>query len=49
MPPLKNWSHPFGDRGNPLQQLTQLANAQAGYYPFLIWKRPDSYSGVVAG
>ncbi|MGF6092795.1 hypothetical protein [Pseudomonas sp. 18173] len=33
MPPLKNWSHPFGDRGNPLQQLTQLANAQAGYYP----------------
>lgn len=32
-PPLKNWRHPFGDRGNPLQQLTQLANAQAGYYP----------------
>ncbi|MDZ5433234.1 N-acetylmuramidase domain-containing protein [Pseudomonas fluorescens] len=32
-PPLKNWSHPFGDRANPLQQLTQLANAQAGYYP----------------
>jgi predicted chitinase len=31
--PLKNWRHPFGDRGNPLQQLTQLANAQAGYYP----------------
>lgn len=32
-PPLKNWRHPFGDRGNPLQQLTQLAKAQAGYYP----------------
>nr|WP_180204623.1 hypothetical protein [Pseudomonas sp. SbOxS1]NYU04614.1 hypothetical protein [Pseudomonas sp. SbOxS1] len=31
--PLNNWSHPFGDRGNPLQQLTQLADAQAGYYP----------------
>ena len=32
-PPLKNWRHPFGDRGNPLLQLTQLAKARAGYYP----------------
>lgn len=31
--PLKNWSHPFKDRSNPLLQLTQLAKATAGYYP----------------
>ena len=31
--PIKSWSHPFGDRSNPLLQLTQLAKAGAGYYP----------------
>lgn len=31
--PIKNWSHPLGDQSNPLKQLTNLANAQAGYYP----------------
>ncbi|SEN67723.1 hypothetical protein SAMN04487857_1372 [Pseudomonas sp. ok272] len=31
--PIKNWSHPFGDRSTPLRQLTQLAQANAGYYP----------------
>ncbi|VVN77959.1 hypothetical protein [Pseudomonas fluorescens] len=31
--PLKNWSHPFKDPRNPLQQLTHLAKATAGYYP----------------
>ncbi|VVO35587.1 hypothetical protein [Pseudomonas fluorescens] len=31
--PLKNWSHPFKDTRNPLQQLTHLAKATAGYYP----------------
>lgn len=30
---IKNWSHPFKDKNNPLQQLTQLANAAAGSYP----------------
>ncbi|WP_413703690.1 hypothetical protein [Pseudomonas sp. Pseusp16] len=31
--PLKNWCHPFKDSRNPLEQLTHLANANAGYYP----------------
>ena len=31
--PLKNWCHPFKDKTNPLLQLTQVANAVAGYYP----------------
>ena len=31
--PLKSWSHPFKDKNSPLMQLTQLANAAAGYYP----------------
>jgi len=31
--PLKNWSHPFKDKSNPLMQLTQMAKAAAGYYP----------------
>ncbi|SMP79437.1 hypothetical protein SAMN06295951_12140, partial [Pseudomonas panipatensis] len=30
---LRKWSHPFGNKSNPLLQLTQLANAVAGYYP----------------
>ncbi|WLH69944.1 hypothetical protein [Pseudomonas sp. FP2309] len=30
---IKNWSHPLKDKSNPLQQLTQLANAVAGSYP----------------
>jgi predicted chitinase len=33
LPPLKNWCHPFKDTRDPLQQLTHLANAAAGYYP----------------
>lgn len=33
LPPLKNWAHPFGDKSNPLVQLTNLAKAVAGYYP----------------
>lgn len=31
--PLKNWCHPFKDTQGPLEQLTHLANAAAGYYP----------------
>lgn len=31
--PLKNWSHPFKDSRDPLQQLTHMAKAAAGYYP----------------
>ncbi|WLH69394.1 pesticin C-terminus-like muramidase [Pseudomonas sp. FP2309] len=31
--PLRNWSHPFKDKTNPLLQLTQMAKAVAGYYP----------------
>ncbi len=30
---IKNWSHPFKEKSNPLQQLTQLANAASGSYP----------------
>lgn len=33
LPAVKNWSHPFGDTSHPLQQLTNLAKAQAGYFP----------------
>ncbi len=33
LPPLKNWCHPFKDTRDPLQQLTHLANATAGFYP----------------
>jgi predicted chitinase len=33
LPPLKNWCHPFKDTRQPLEQLTHLANAKAGYYP----------------
>ncbi|MBT8769597.1 SH3 domain-containing protein, partial [Metapseudomonas boanensis] len=33
LPAVKHWCHPFGDRANPLLQLTQLAKAAAGYYP----------------
>jgi predicted chitinase len=39
LPPLKNWSHPFKDKGpledkrNPLLQLTHMAKAKAGYFP----------------
>ena len=31
--PVKNWSHPFRDKRDPLVQLTHMANANAGYYP----------------
>ena len=31
--PVKNWSHPFKDKSNPLLQVTQMAKAAAGYYP----------------
>lgn len=31
--PVKNWSHPFKDKNHALLQLTQLATADAGYYP----------------
>lgn len=31
--PLKSWSHPLGDKSNPLVQLTNLAKAVGGYYP----------------
>jgi hypothetical protein len=32
-PPLQNWSHPFKDKRDLLQQLTHMANATAGFYP----------------
>ena len=31
--PLKNWSHPFKDKRDPLMQLTHMARAKAGFYP----------------
>ncbi|KQN49596.1 hypothetical protein ASE98_25090 [Pseudomonas sp. Leaf48] len=30
---MKNWSHPFKDKRNPLMQLTHMARAKAGFYP----------------
>lgn len=33
LPAIQRWSHPFGDCADPLRQLTQLANAERGYYP----------------
>jgi GH24 family phage-related lysozyme (muramidase) len=33
VPVVKNWSHPFKDNRNPLQQLTHLGKAVAGFYP----------------
>ncbi|MHC5351213.1 SH3 domain-containing protein, partial [Metapseudomonas furukawaii] len=33
LPAVRQWSHPFGDRADPLLQLTQLAKAASGYYP----------------
>lgn len=33
LPPIKNWSHPFKDKRDPLAQLTHLAKATAGFYP----------------
>lgn len=33
LPPVKNWSHPFRDKRDPLPQLTPLANAISGCYP----------------
>lgn len=31
--PVQNWSHPFRDKRDVLQQLTHLANAASGRYP----------------
>lgn len=31
--PVQNWSHPFRDKRDALQQLTHLANASSGSYP----------------
>ncbi|MEN4750292.1 hypothetical protein ABEH28_11025, partial [Pseudomonas sp. Ps21-P2] len=31
--PVQNWSHPFRDKRDVLQQLTHLANAASGSYP----------------
>ena len=33
LPSVKNWSHPFKAKGNPLAQLVKLSKAAAGYYP----------------
>ncbi|WP_152224120.1 hypothetical protein [Pseudomonas sp. SCB32] len=30
---VRSWSHPFGSKADPIQQLTHLASAQAGYFP----------------
>lgn len=33
LPAVKSWSHPFGSKADPIRQLTDLAKAQAGYFP----------------
>jgi len=48
----RDWSHPFGDRSNPLQQLTHLAKAADGYYPLGVhgsWHGGVHFDGGTAG
>lgn len=50
--PLKNWAHPFGDKSNPLVQLTNLSKAVAGYYPVGrsgLWHGGVHFDGGTAG
>lgn len=48
----RNWSHPFGDRADPLQQLTHLARAGNGFYPLGVhgsWHAGVHFDGATAG
>jgi predicted chitinase len=52
VPVVKNWSHPFKDNRNPLQQLTHLAKAVAGFYPLGasgLWHGGIHFDGGTAG
>jgi predicted chitinase len=49
---VTNWSHPFKDQSHPLSQLTQLANATAGYYPLgrnALWHGGVHFDSGTAG
>jgi len=51
-PALKNWSHPFKDKRDPLLQLTHLAKAAAGSYPVGrsgLWHGGIHFDGGTAG
>ncbi|HCN45932.1 MAG TPA: hypothetical protein DIT18_09995, partial [Pseudomonas sp.] len=48
----RNWSHPFGDRSDPIQQLTHLAKASNGFYPMGVhgsWHGGVHFDGGTAG
>jgi hypothetical protein len=52
VPVVKNWSHPFKDKRNPLQQLTHLGKAVAGFYPLGasgLWHGGIHFDGGTAG
>ena len=52
VPVVKNWSHPFKDNRNPLQQLTHMAKAVAGFYPLGasgLWHGGIHFDGGTAG
>jgi hypothetical protein len=52
LPAVKNWSHPFKDKRDPLQQLTHLAKAAAGFYPLGrsgLWHGGIHFDGGTAG
>ncbi|MFJ3468459.1 hypothetical protein [Pseudomonas sp. NPDC090201] len=50
--PVKNWSHPFRDKRDPLMQLTHLAKAGGGFYPLAgngLWHGGVHFDGGTAG
>ncbi|WP_341520832.1 hypothetical protein AABC73_21295 [Pseudomonas sp. G.S.17] len=52
LPAVKNWSHPFRDKRDPLLQLTQMAKAAAGFYPLGrsgLWHGGVHFDGGTAG
>ncbi|WP_371369519.1 transglycosylase SLT domain-containing protein [Pseudomonas sp. QL9] len=49
---VRQWSHPFGSKADPLRQLTELANAKSGYYPLGrngIWHTGVHFDAGTAG
>ncbi|WP_160285495.1 EF-hand domain-containing protein [Pseudomonas knackmussii] len=52
LPAVRQWSHPFGSKADPLRQLTELAYAKGGYYPLGrngIWHAGVHFDAGTAG